>query len=117
MISFKKFLNNKILFVLLFLNIFVFIFLWFVSAWRFNISEDFIPLHYTLYFGFDRFGPKFDLFLFPTMSSLIFGINTAISYSVLKKSKLWQGIILGITFLLQLTLLTSLVLSILKAAS
>ena len=117
MISFKIFLNNRILFILLCLNIFIFVFLWFVAVWIFNISEDFIPLHYTLYFGFDRFGPKFDLFLFPTLSSLIFGINTAISCSVLKKSKLWQGIMLGLTFLLQLTLFISLVLSILKAAS
>ena len=47
---------------------------------NFKISADFIPLHYTLYFGFDRFGPKFDLFLFPTLSSLIFTINTVVTY-------------------------------------
>jgi hypothetical protein len=110
----RNFLDNKILFALLLSNIFVLIFFWFIVVWRFKISADFIPLHYTLYFGFDRFGPKFDLFLFPTLSSLIFTINTVVTYKVLKKNKLWQGIMLGLTLLLQLILFSSLILSILK---
>ncbi|MEK7164542.1 MAG: hypothetical protein AAB779_01205, partial [Patescibacteria group bacterium] len=50
-------------------------FLWFFSVWRWRLSPDFIPLHYTVYFGFDRFGPKSDIFLFPTLGSVLLGLN------------------------------------------
>ena len=91
--------------------------LWFIAVWRFGVSEDFIPLHYTGYFGLDRFGPKYDLFLFPSLGTVILAVNVLVSRSVFKSSRLWQGILMGLSFLMELILLVSLVLAVLKGLS
>jgi hypothetical protein len=88
--------------------------LWFFSAWRFFVSPDFIPLHYTVYFGFDRFGPRNDIFLFPILASVIFGANLAVARRVLSSRILWRRAVLSLTLLLEASLLLSLVLVILK---
>ena len=98
-------------------SLFVLSVIWFLAIWRFQVSESFIPLHYTIYFGFDRFGPKFDLFLFPTLGSIIMIVNLAITRIVLEGNKLWQGVLLGLTLLMELILLVSLVLAVLKGLS
>ena len=88
--------------------------LWFFSVWRFFVSPDFIPLHYTVYFGFDRFGPRSDIFLFPTLASVIFGANLAVAVRVLSSRILWRRALLSLTLLLEFSLLLSLVLVVLK---
>ncbi|MBU2575549.1 hypothetical protein KKF64_00420 [Patescibacteria group bacterium] len=98
-------------------SILIVLILWFFAIWRYQVSADFVPLHYTIYFGLDRFGPKFDLFLFPTLGTVILILNLIISRIVLEDSKLWQTIFVGLTFLMQLTLLTSFILSVLKGLS
>ncbi|MAG28682.1 hypothetical protein CL632_00850 [bacterium] len=105
------------LYILFGASLFVLFVIWFIVVWRFQASESFIPLHYTIYFGFDRFGPKFDLFLFPTLGSIIMIVNSAISKLVLKDNKLWQGVLLGLTLLMELILLVSLMLALLKSLS
>ncbi len=91
--------------------------IWFVAVWRFGVSEDFIPLHYTVYFGLDRFGPKYDLFLFPSLGSVILAVNALLARTVFAENRLWQGVFLGLTFMMELTLLVSLVLAVLKGLS
>lgn len=103
--------------ILIGLNILVVFVLWFFAIWRYQVSSNFVSLHYTVYFGLDRFGPKFDLFLFPTLGTVILILNLIISRIVLADSKLWQTIFIGLTFLMQLTLLVSFILSILKELS
>jgi len=103
--------------VLIGLNILVVCILWFFAVWRFQVSSDFVSLHYTIYFGVDRFGPKFDLFLFPTLGTIIFILNLIISRIVLEDTRFWRTIFIGLTFLMELTLLTSFILSILKELS
>ncbi|MBI1961621.1 MAG: hypothetical protein HYS45_02875 [Parcubacteria group bacterium] len=91
--------------------------IWFVAVWRFSVSEDFIPLHYTIYFGLDRFGPKYDLFLFPTLGSVILGVNLLVSRVAFWGNYLWQGLFLGFTLLEEVVLLVSLILALLKGLS
>jgi len=91
--------------------------LWFIAGWRFSVSEDFVPLHYTIYFGLDRFGPKYDLFLFPTLGTVIFAVNMLVAASVFFGQRLWQGTMMGLTFLMEMILLVSLVLAVLKGIS
>lgn len=91
--------------------------IWFVAIWRFGVSEDFVPLHYTIYFGLDRFGPKHDLFLFPVLGTVVLAMNMAVSRMVFWGNALWQGILMGLTFLMEMILLTSLVLAVLKGLS
>ena len=89
---------------------------WFITLWRFRLSADFIALHSTIYFGFDRFGPRTDIFLFATLGSAILALNVMIARMALQKNGLWQGALLGLTLFLELMLLLSLVLIILKGA-
>jgi hypothetical protein len=44
-------------------------------------------------------------------------VNSAISKLVLKDNKLWQGVLLGLTLLMELILLVSLMLALLKSLS
>ncbi|OJI06611.1 hypothetical protein BK004_02600 [bacterium CG10_46_32] len=89
----------------------------FVAVWRFGVSEDFMPLHYTIYFGFNRFGPKYDLFLFPTLGGVLFAVNVVVSNIVFLRNKLWHALFLGLTFVMEVMLLVSLVLAVLKGLS
>lgn len=91
--------------------------LWFIAGWRFSVSEDFVPLHYTIYFGLDRFGPKYDLFLFPTLGTVILAVNMLVARSAFFGNKLWQAVLGGLTFLMEMILLVSLVLAVLKGLS
>ncbi len=91
--------------------------IWLIAVWRFSVSEDFIPLHYTVYFGLDRFGPKYDLFLFPTLGSVILGVNMLVSRAAFYGNYLWRGLFLGFTLLAEVMLLVSLTLALLKGLS
>ncbi len=97
------------------INILVLCVTWLISVWRFQVSPNFIPLHYTIYFGFDRFGPKYDLFLFPVLGTIILATNIIIMRALFKNNRLWRGLILWLTILMELILLTSLTLALLKS--
>lgn len=95
--------------------IFVLAWLWFFTIWRWRLSPDFIPLHYTVYFGFDRFGPKYDIFLFPTLGTVVLALNAAVSARLFHRNGLWQGLWWGVTLLLQIILFLSLLLVVFKS--
>ena len=78
---------------------------WALSVWRYLLSPDYIPLHYTVYFGFDRFGPRWDIFLFALLASIILGINFFVLKQVFAKVEFWSVFFLALTLLLQLILL------------
>jgi len=113
----KNILSRYSVVFLLFSNILVLASNWSFAVWRFRISENFIPIHYTIYFGFDRFGPKFDIFLFPTLGAFIFIVNILIYKRLFADNALWKGIFIGLTFLFELILFFALVLSVLKSVS
>lgn len=89
--------------------------LWFFTLWRYRLSPDFIPLHYTVYFGFDRFGPKYDIFLFPTLGTFILGLNGWIAHILFRRNALWQGLWWGVTVLQEIILFLSLMLVVFKS--
>lgn len=89
--------------------------LWLFTAWRYRLSPDYLPLHYTVYFGFDRFGPKYDIFLFATLGTIILGVNLAVGAAMFHKESLWQALWWALTALLQLILIVALVLAVLKS--
>ena len=86
---------------------------WFISFWRYNISPEYIPLHYTVYFGFDRFGPRSDIFLFATLGTVIFIVNDIVAIFLFKENQLWRRVFLGLTLFMQIILLVSMILVIL----
>ncbi|MBI4122454.1 MAG: hypothetical protein HY462_00485 [Parcubacteria group bacterium] len=89
-------------------------FVWFLAVWRWRLAADFIPLHYTIYFGLDRFGPKSDLALFPALGSVIFGVNAVLAEKLFAKNQFGRLALLALTLLLVAVLLASFVLIILK---
>jgi len=91
--------------------------IWFVAIWRWAISSDFIPLHYTVYFGFDRFGPRFDLFLYPVLATAIAGANASILIGFYRRERFVTRYLLVATILLELFLGLGFLLSVLKAIS
>jgi hypothetical protein len=91
------------------------ILLWLFTAWRYRLSPDYIPLHYTVYFGFDRFGPKYDIFLFATIGTIILLVNLAVGTVMFRKEPLWQALWWALTALLELILIAALVLAVLKS--
>lgn len=95
-------------------NLFLLIIIWAFTVWRWRISPDFIPLHYTVFFGFDRFGPKSDIFLFPALATVLLGVNGAVGRELFSGHQLWQSLFLFLTLLLQLSLALSLLLVVLK---
>jgi len=91
--------------------------LWVFTIWRYRISPDYIPLHYTVYFGFDRFGPRYDLFLFAAISAIILAVNAAVGAVMFKNHSLWQALWWALTALLEVILMAALVLAVLKSLS
>ncbi|PIQ78972.1 MAG: hypothetical protein CO042_01270 [Parcubacteria group bacterium CG_4_9_14_0_2_um_filter_41_8] len=113
----QKRIENYAYSALISANILIAVLLWFFSIWRFGVSQDFVSLHYTVYFGLDRFGPRHDLFLFPLLGTVILILNLAVARYVLEDSKLWKVILVSLTFLMQACLLSSLILTTLKELS
>ena len=91
--------------------------LWVFSVWRFYLSPDYIPLHYTVYFGFDRFGPRYDVFLFATIGTIILVVNAAVGAAMFKEHPLWQALWWAKTTLLEVILMAAIVLAVLKSFS
>lgn len=90
---------------------------WGFSFWRYALSPDFIPLHYNIYFGFDRFGPRGDIFLFPSLATVVLLVNLLIVGRVFGRDNFWTLVFLGLTLFLQAVFLGSLLLVTLKNIS
>ncbi len=103
--------------ILLGSTVFVHIATWLFAGWRYQLSDAFVPLHYTIYFGFDRFGPRIDLFLFPLISFVIVLTNSIVSHIVLRDQQVWKVIFMSITLLMVLFILLALLLVVLKDLS
>lgn len=115
MANMKKLTKNRVYGALLAGNIFILAVGWAFSAWRYAHAEEFIPIHYTIYFGFDRFGPKIDLFVYPILATVLCIINGALMYTVFRAHMLWKMIVLGLLLFFQALLFTSLFLAVLSS--
>jgi len=90
---------------------------WFIGVWRWAISPEFIPLHYSVYFGFDRFGPRFDLFLYPVLGTVIALTNIVIMLRLFEDSVIGRRVILTATVIFEIFLFVGFLLTILKTLS
>ena len=51
---------------------------WLLPIWRIMplaAEQPFIPLHYNIYFGIDRFGPWYNVFFLPVLGTLLLIVN------------------------------------------
>ena len=76
-------------------------------------EQPFIPLHYNVYLGVDRFGPLRDLFLLPALGLFFLLVNLGMQTHFSKHEKLLARFFAISTTLFQFILLVAMVLIIL----
>lgn len=77
---------------------------WIYTFWLFQTTTDLIPLHYTIYFGIDLIDYKNRLFLYPSLGSIILGINSILTHLIKKEKLIGYFLIFG-GFLAQIFIL------------
>lgn len=70
---------------------------WIVTARSYNPTEDFVPLHYTIYFGIDLFGPWQYLFTFAAWGTVILLVNTVIASLIVRRHQALALLFTGVT--------------------
>jgi len=99
---FKKFISQVLwqdrIFLIGILSSLTVLFISWLLAAQSELQGDFLPWHYSIYFGIDRVGPWWYFLLYSTASVIIFLVNTVIAILVYFQRKLLSYIILGITF-------------------
>lgn len=73
----------------------------------------FIPLHYNVLFGIDRFGPWFSIFWIPGLGFASLLTNTIVSTSVYHQEKFMATLLMIGSLFVQLTLLCAMTLIVL----
>jgi hypothetical protein len=68
-------------------------------------AGQFIPLHYNIYFGVDKFGPWFEIFELPLFGLLVWLINTWLAARFLPRFPALANFLSAIGLLLQFALL------------
>jgi len=76
-------------------------------------DQPFIPLHYNIYLGVDRFGPMRDLFILPALGLVYFIVNLWLQVYFYKREKLLTRFFSISTPIFQFVLLTAMVLIVL----
>ncbi len=76
-------------------------------------EQPFIPLHYNIYFGVDRFGPWAHAFVIPALGLIFLLISLIMQTHFFKKEKMLATFFAISTIFLELTFLVAMVLLIL----
>ncbi len=76
-------------------------------------ATPFIPLHYNVYFGVDRFGPWYEIFALPALGLLFFLLNVALQMHFFRSEKLLTRFLAISTIFIELIFVISMVLIIL----
>lgn len=87
LVSFSFFIKDKIIWIFGLLSLALNLFLWLLFYIKIPRAEEIIPLHYNIYFGIDRVGEWFEIFIYPFTAFVIFLINFFLSYLIYKKEK------------------------------
>jgi hypothetical protein len=77
---------------------------WAFILWKVHLNADWRTTWYSVY-GTSNFGPPQTLFEIPAVGSLVFVVNTAISYFLHKRSQGYARILLGATAFLEILVL------------
>ncbi|MFH1404592.1 MAG: hypothetical protein ABIH21_00645 [Patescibacteria group bacterium] len=95
-----KMLKSSRLFVWLFVLSVIFLILTvLMPVWRIiplSAHQQFIPLHYNVFFGIDQFGPWQYVFVIPVIGLIVFIINSTLQVKVLQKD-IFLAQIIGVT--------------------
>lgn len=92
----------------------VFIFL--LPIWRIvplSENQPFLPLHYNIYFGVDRFGPWYQVFVVPVLGLLFLIINTYFQVLFYKREKFLIVLFAYTTVAIEFVLLVAMALVVL----
>lgn len=73
----------------------------------------FIPLHYNVLFGIDRFGPWYNIFWIPAFGLLVLFLNVIVGTVVYHQEKFMTTLLVAGTLGVQFTLFSSMVLIVL----
>lgn len=73
-------------------------------------SQEFVALHYTVFFGVDLVGERWNILVFPAAGLVIAGVNTFLAWLCYKPVRFASHLLVWGTFLAHATLLFSLIL-------
>jgi hypothetical protein len=76
-------------------------------------SKSFLPLHYNVYFGVDRFGPWYYVFMVPVIGLFIFFLNLFFETKYFKTEKILGRFFAVFSILFQFVLLVATILIVL----
>ncbi|MDD5043084.1 MAG: hypothetical protein PHD51_00225 [Patescibacteria group bacterium] len=86
-VSFSFFIRDRIIWVATSLGIVFNIFFWAWLYFKMPRGGESVPLHYNIYFGIDRIGRWYEIFLFPLTAFFILLVNFFLAYFIYKKEK------------------------------
>lgn len=76
-------------------------------------SSPYIPLHYNVYFGVDRFGSWYNIFVLPALGLLFFLLNTMLQMHFFRSEKMLSRFLAISTVLIELIFVIAMMLIIL----
>jgi len=91
-----------------------------LPIWRIvplSSTQPFIPLHYNVYFGVDRFGPWYDVFVLPALALLFLLINIFLQTHFFQSEKVLARIFALSTVFIEIVLAVAMCLIVLLNAS
>lgn len=84
--------------------------LFIISLTTFVASQEFVALHYTVFFGIDLVGERWNIFVFPAVGLVILSINTLLAWLCYKPVRFAHHLLLWGTVVALVILLFSLIL-------
>ena len=90
--------------------------MWFLPIWRIvPLAElkPFLPLHYNVYMGIDRFGPWYGAFVIPVLGTFLWIINSIFEALFFQKARVLSSFFAFGTVVTEGVLLVSLIFMIL----
>ena len=81
--------------------------LWGTLVARMGTWPSVIPLHYTIYFGIDLYGPWYKLFALPTLGLVVLVVNSLAAVRLFNRERIASYFLMISSALVQLILLTA----------
>ncbi|MBI4714255.1 hypothetical protein HY771_03680 [Candidatus Uhrbacteria bacterium] len=108
--------NNSFSRSTILLSFFLFIFTLALPIWRivpFASTQPFIPLHYNVYFGVDRFGPWYAIFVLPILGFIFLILNVVLQVHFVLREKILTRFFAVSTVFIEMIFLVAMILIIL----
>lgn len=95
---------NRFFQIILPVNIFLNLFLWFFLIWKVSKTAEPIPLHYNIYLGIDWLGAWYQIFYLPLAGLLLFIVNITLAVLIYPRERLLPYFLLSIAMIGQILL-------------